>query len=96
MKKILFTLTIGMLAFQLSYSQDFQSIWNDPSANFYEIQAAAKEYFKDKDQGVETEYSRYKRWEYFVEERVYPSGDLSLLNSTKLFHEIRLFNEVAP
>ena len=96
MRKALFTLAIGLIALQQTYSQDFHSIWNDPKANFYEIKAAAKEYFKDKDQGIETEYSRYKRWEYFVEERVYPSGDLSLLNSTKLFHEISLFNEVAP
>ncbi len=77
-------------------SQDFHSLWNNPEANFYEIKAAAKEYFKDKDQGLETDYSRYMRWEWFVEERVYPSGDLSLLNSDKLFHEIRLFDEVAP
>jgi hypothetical protein len=96
MRKSLFTLAIGLVVIQLSYSQDFHSIWNDPKANFYEIKAAANEYFKDKDQGIETDYSRYKRWEYFVEERVYPSGDLSLLNSTKLFHEISLFNEVTP
>ena len=96
MRITLFTLAIGLVVTQLSYSQDFHTIWNDPKANFYEIKAAANEYFKNKEQGIETEYSRYKRWEYFVEERVYPSGDLSLLNSTKLFHEIRLFKEVAP
>ncbi len=96
MKKILFFLAIAFVGTQFSNSQDFDAIWNDPEANFYEIKAAAQEYFKDKDQGIETDYSRYKRWEYFVEERVYPSGDLSLLNSTKLFQEVRLFEEVAP
>ena len=96
MKKQILTLAIALIAFQLSYSQDFYDIWNDPGANFYDIKAAAEKYFQDKDKGMETEYSRYKRWEWFVEDRVFPSGDLSLLNSENLFREIRLFDEVAP
>lgn len=77
-------------------AQDFHALWNSPTANFYEIKAAAEEYFKDKNQGPETEYSRYKRWEYFVEQRVYPSGDLSLLDANKLFEEVRLFESTTP
>ena len=96
MKKFLIILVIATTGTQMSNSQDFLTLWNNPNSNFYEIKAAAKEYFKDKDQGVETEYSRYSRWEYFVEGRVYPSGDLSLLNTANVFHDIRLFEEVAP
>ncbi|MCD6345958.1 MAG: T9SS type A sorting domain-containing protein, partial [Bacteroidales bacterium] len=89
---------LSMAAFCLvsSSAQDFQTLWNDPDANFYTIKAAAREYFKDKDQGLETDYSRYMRWESFVEPRVYPSGDLSLLNSENLFNEIRLFESATP
>ena len=96
MKNTLLILAVSLLGIQTAYSQDFHTIWNDPEANFYEIKAAAREYFKDKDQGIETEYSRYMRWEWAVENRVYPSGDLSLLNGNNLFNEIRLFEEVAP
>ena len=96
MKKTVLIIAIAAFCLLQANAQDFYPLWNKPDANFYEIKAAAKEYFKDKDQGEETDYSRYMRWEWFVEERVYPSGDLSLLNSDKLFHEIRLFEEVAP
>jgi len=95
MNKLFTTILIFLVSFTLN-AQNFHELWNSANANFYDIKAAAEVYFKDKDQGIETEYSRYKRWEYFVEDRVYPSGDLSLLNSTKLFEEIRLFQEVAP
>jgi len=96
MKKTVLIIAIAAFCLLQANAQDFYPLWNKPDANFYEIKAAAKEYFKDKDQGEETDYSRYMRWEWFVEERVFPSGDLSLLNSDKLFHEIRLFEEVAP
>jgi photosystem II stability/assembly factor-like uncharacterized protein len=97
MKSILITICLAAFCMtSTSSAQDFHSIWSDPSANFYTIKEAAKVYFADKDKGEETEYSRYMRWEYFVEQRVYPSGDLSLMNSEKLYHEIRLFEELSP
>jgi hypothetical protein len=49
-------------------------------ANFYEIQKAFYDYFKDKDITVKAiGYKPFKRWEYLVAPRVYPSGDLSVL-----------------
>ena len=96
MKSVLFTVLLGIICFSGSSAQDFHQLFNDPDANFYEIKAAATEYFKDKDQAPETEYSRYMRWEHFVESRVYPSGDLTLLNTNKLYHEVKLFESSAP
>ncbi len=77
------------------FAQDFHTLWNDPNANFYDIKAAAELYFADKDQSPETEYSRYKRWEHFVEPRVYPSGDLTLMNIGQVYDELKLFKETS-
>ncbi|MBA3663354.1 MAG: T9SS type A sorting domain-containing protein [Bacteroidetes bacterium] len=48
--------------------------------NFYDIQKAFNEYFKDRDLSVKAiGYKPFKRWEYLVEPRVYPTGDMSVL-----------------
>ncbi|MDF2436103.1 MAG: hypothetical protein K0Q95_479 [Bacteroidota bacterium] len=82
-------------------AQDWVKKMNDPSVNFYEVQrsfnrywhreeriAKFKSFFSNgKDNEEENEgLILYKRWESFVEPRVYPSGDRSLLqkNSTEL------------
>lgn len=44
--------------------------------NFYEIQQAAYEYWKDKDTTQRSiGWKPFKRWEYFWEQRVYPTGE---------------------
>ena len=92
MKRFISVILTAGLSLVLT-AQDFHTLFEDPNANFYAIKAAAEAYFQDKDQGPETEYSRYKRWEEIVEPRVYPSGDLSLLNINHLYQEIRLFQQ---
>lgn len=77
-------------------AQDFHQLFADPNANFYDIKAAAEVYFQDKDQGPETDYSRYKRWEEIVEPRVYPSGDLSLMRISDLYYELEVFQANVP
>jgi len=44
--------------------------------NFYEIQQAAYEYWRDKDTTQRSiGWKPFKRWEYFWEQRVYPTGE---------------------
>jgi hypothetical protein len=84
MKKqvLVFISIIGVFSQQLS-SQSWIEKKQEPNANFYDIQKSFNEYWKDKDNTVPGNgYKPFKRWEYFVEPRVYPSGDLSLLNQT--------------
>ncbi len=82
MKKIsliLFTLLISKACF----SQAWFEMMQEPGRNFYEIQSAFNEYWKDKDITEKGKgYKPFKRWEYFVEKRVYPTGDLSLISNT--------------
>lgn len=80
MKKTLIVITTSLIS-TFYYSQTWTEMMQEPGRNFYEIQATANDYFKDKDinePGIG--YKPYKRWEYFVEPRVYPTGDLSLIS----------------
>jgi PKD repeat protein len=64
-------------------AQTWVDMMQQPGANFYDIQKSFNEYWKDKDITVSGNgYKPFKRWENYVEQRVYPSGDLSLLNHT--------------
>ena len=78
--------------------------------NFYEIQKAFNRYerkqlrsgkYKDdilteKDEGKFAGYSQYKRWEWHMEPRVYPSGDLTLPSTTYREFENYLSSSYAP
>jgi photosystem II stability/assembly factor-like uncharacterized protein len=43
--------------------------------NFYDIQRSFNDYWKDRPVERSKGYNPFKRWEYFMEQRVYPSGD---------------------
>ncbi|MDI1354978.1 MAG: T9SS type A sorting domain-containing protein [bacterium] len=82
------------LVVQHCFSQEWVNMINEPGKNFYEIQAAFNSYWKDKDVNVPGNgYKPFKRWENFMEPRVYPTGDLSLPSSTlKNFEEFLASN----
>lgn len=70
-------------------AQDWVDQMEKPESNFYDIQRSFNEYWKDKDPNeAGNGYKPFRRWEAFVEPRVYPSGDLSQLSNTwKNFEE---------
>ncbi|MBL7917189.1 MAG: hypothetical protein JNM96_02255, partial [Bacteroidia bacterium] len=83
MKKLYVLLSLTFVSYFTKAQQNWVELKNNPNANFYDIQKAFNEYWKDKDINVPGNgYKPFKRWEYFVEPRVYPSGDLSLLAKT--------------
>lgn len=76
------------------FGQNWIKKMNDPSVNFYDVQSAFNQHWKKAERkeklksffmpGNKTEEENeglilYKRWENFVEPRVYPSGDRNLL-----------------
>jgi hypothetical protein len=82
MKKITILLVATLIS-KICFSQSWTEMMQEPGRNFYEIQAAFNEYWKDKDITEKGKgYKPFKRWEYFVGQRVYPSGDLSLISTT--------------
>ncbi len=82
MKKVLLFLAAAISSNNY-FSQEWVEKAQKPDANLYEIQKDFYEYFKDKDITVKsTGYKAFKRWEYFVEPRVYPSGNIGVLGQT--------------
>lgn len=80
-KAILF---LGVIFTSTTYfSQDWVEMANKPGANLYDIQKEFYRSFEGADLSIKsTGYKAFKRWEYFVQPRVYPSGDLSVLSQT--------------
>lgn len=76
--------------------QEYLILMNDRNAGFYEVKKAAEEYFIKDGKGKGSGYKQYKRWEWFVEERIYPRGDMSVLSSNNLYREISTFRSKYP
>ncbi|MBL7889976.1 MAG: T9SS type A sorting domain-containing protein [Bacteroidia bacterium] len=85
---------LAILVVNSVQSQDWAKKMNDPSVNFYDVQSSFNTYWKKEERkeklkkifqfSKETEEENegfviYKRWEHFVEQRVFPSGDRSLI-----------------
>jgi len=82
MKSFLFSLGF-IIASSFTYAQDWAELMQKGNGNFYDIQQKFYKYWEGKDIKEKGKgYKAFKRWEHFVEPRVYPSGDLSLLSLT--------------
>ena len=57
-------------------------LMSDPTANFYDVQTAFNNYWKDRPVEKGKGYKQFKRWENYMEPRVYPSGDMTLPSLT--------------
>lgn len=89
-KQLLFQLAIIFLSLESSIAQNWIDTWQREN-NFYTIQAEFNAYCREKEndkmeqgetdgdeEGLFSGYIQFKRWEAFMEPRVYPSGDISL------------------
>jgi PKD repeat protein len=57
-------------------AQNWVDMMNDPNVNFYDVQQAFNEYWQDKDSTEKGKgWKQFKRWEWFMEPRVYPTGE---------------------
>lgn len=64
------------LFLQLSVNaQDWAEIMEDNSANFYQAQQSFNDYWKNRPIEKGKGWRAYKRWEWFMEPRVYPTGN---------------------
>ncbi len=78
MKKTVLCLSIALLLsnITLSYSQNWVDMFSAKSANFYDIQKSFYKYWQGKTPKRGQGWMVFKRWEYDMEPRVYPSGRL--------------------
>ena len=82
--RILTTLIVTIIS-SVSFAQEWVDLIAQPDANFYEVQDAFNEYWEQTD-GNGLGYKQYKRWEWFMENRVDEEG--SLPNTRHLFTEL--------
>lgn len=72
-KKVLIAL-LFFGTFTALTAQEWVNKMNDPHANFYEVEKAFNDYYKNHEKSGSA-YKHFKRWAYFMEPRLYPSGD---------------------
>ena len=58
------------------YSQKWTEDLQNPSKNFYEIQEEFNKYWENKPYEKGKGWKQFKRWENFIEKRVYPDGEM--------------------
>jgi photosystem II stability/assembly factor-like uncharacterized protein len=94
MKKI-FTLNIVLLLLIFNIIPVLSQPWynenSNQSGNFYDIQNQFYEYWKDKEIIKGNGWKQFKRWEYFWEQRVYPTGEFP--NAFKVLKSYQDFNK---
>ena len=74
MKRIVGFLVAMVLTSQI-FAQNWVNLMLDSDANFYEVKEAFENQWSQYDGFRGTGHKQFKRWEYFMEPRVYPSGE---------------------
>lgn len=103
--RILYAAALLLCSTEHTTAQQWLKPWLDPQANFYTVRDAFyAEERRDENRrakrrdGIEEEgaWRHYKRWEYYMEPRVYPTGDLTLpTNNYRNFQEYLAQNPAA-
>ncbi|MCD4772071.1 MAG: PKD domain-containing protein, partial [Bacteroidales bacterium] len=75
-------------------SPEWVEMMKDLSVNFYDVRETANNYFETHPKGKGSGWKQYKRWEYFTEQRVYPTGER--INHAQVWNEITKFNKEYP
>lgn len=83
------TLASILFLFTKANSQNWVDKKNDPNENFYTIQQEFENYWANKTYERGKGYKAFKRWEWFSEPRVYPSGDMKLASKSKAIEEFQ-------
>lgn len=90
MKTLITRLPILLLFFfARSFSQNWVEKKNDPNENFYSIQQEFNTYWSNKTYERGKGYKAFKRWEWYTEPRVYPSGDMRFASKAKAYEEFQ-------
>ncbi|MCE3258979.1 MAG: hypothetical protein K0S12_620, partial [Bacteroidetes bacterium] len=76
MKKIVLVFALITMTIGAARAQKWTEMMQDPDANFYDIVKEFDNYWKDRPYERGKGYKAFKRWQWFVEPRVYPSGNM--------------------
>jgi photosystem II stability/assembly factor-like uncharacterized protein len=91
MKTILLSIIAAVILFSasVSFSQEWVRLFNDPTSNFYDVQREFNKYWEGKTPERGQGWMVFKRWEYFMEPRVYPTGTLP--DPAQTYREIKKY-----
>lgn len=77
-------------------AQKWTEMMKDPNANFYDIVKEFDNYWKDRPYERGKGYKAFKRWQWFAEPRVYPSGNLKYASMSYAQEEYNKFLATNP
>ena len=92
MEKKLFVILLTLLMYNTIDAQEYIRLMNNQSSNFYDIQKSFNNYWIGRTQEKGNGWKQFKRWESFMEPRVYPSG--KLINPDQSWREYNKFLEI--
>jgi hypothetical protein len=79
-------LSVSLIILFFSFGSTFSQLWvemmHDPNANFYDIQQEFNNYWENRPIEKGKGWKQFKRWEEYMEPRVYPSGNRTLASAT--------------
>ncbi|MFQ5335089.1 MAG: WD40/YVTN/BNR-like repeat-containing protein, partial [Flavobacteriales bacterium] len=75
MKSILYFSAFFLMSALSTRAQQWVEMMNDPDVNFYDVQSEFNKYFSGKTRQRGDGWKPFKRWEYFMEPRVFPTGE---------------------
>ncbi|HGY54232.1 MAG TPA: T9SS type A sorting domain-containing protein [Caldithrix abyssi] len=87
MTRYFFSIIILLILILPLFGQDWVQKMERMDTDFYSIQKSFNEYWKDRPIERGKGWKQFKRWEYFWEQRVYPSGQFPAPNQTALAME---------
>ncbi|MEI6021549.1 MAG: hypothetical protein WCR21_10515, partial [Bacteroidota bacterium] len=88
---------VVMLVFQNKVAaQKWAEMLNDTNANFYDIVKEFDAYWKDRPYERGKGFKAFKRWQWFTEPRVYPSGNMRLASRGHAYEEYQKFIKQNP
>lgn len=94
--RILLSVSISTLSLVLGQhiqAQQWVDLMQDDKSNFYEVQASFDQAWQGREYERGQGWKQFKRWEYFMEPRVYPSGVRQ--NPSLTWSEAKRINKLA-
>ena len=71
------------------FGQRWVELMNDTTSNFYEVQEAFYDEWEGKEYKKGNGWKQFKRWEWYMEPRVYPTGNR--INTQQVYNERKAF-----
>ncbi|MEA3446780.1 MAG: CUB domain-containing protein [Bacteroidota bacterium] len=90
---LMITAIVALTFSAMAQTPNWVKMMEDPTVNFYDVEKEFDDYFKNRDNGKGSGWKQFKRWKYFIEQRVYPHGERTQINPGIAWTEIQKFKK---